>query len=61
MVLLNRVLQAAPFVKRFTQPPATIQVAEHGFGQYVYGFHILGPLELLLATAKVLECVFKPE
>ncbi len=46
---------------RLAQPSAAIQITQHGFGQKLDPFRIVGPFQLLLATRQMLQRVFEPE
>jgi hypothetical protein len=59
--VLYRFPEQSPSLQRFTQPTATIQVAEHGFRQYVNRLSIFRPLQLFLAGSQVFENILEPQ
>jgi hypothetical protein len=59
---LNRVPdRAAAIVQGFAQPPAPLQVAEHGFSNYANRIRAFRPLQALLAGRQVLQQIAHPQ
>jgi hypothetical protein len=56
----SSVLEAAALPHHRAQVSAAFQITRHCLNQYLDCFAVLGPLQLLLARQKMLQCISQP-